>query len=99
MLDKGEIQLALFDTNIVEVETEDHIRYILRRNPVRAEELKKNRESKIEYITEFAAKQNLYLKEHKRAKIETAKRKIDDKISALRLKRPLPILCKPFSLI
>lgn len=85
LIDKGEIQLALFDADIVEVESKDHIRYILRRNPIRSDEIKKNRESKINYIIEFAAKQNLYLKEHKKAKTETAQRKINDKISALRL--------------
>ncbi len=84
LIDKGKIQLALFDTDIVEVEA-DHIRYILRRNPVRSDEIKRNRESKIEYISKLIAKQNLYLKEHKRAKTEAALKKIDDKISALRL--------------
>ncbi len=93
LIDKGTIQLALFDTDIVEVQA-DHIRYILRRNPIRAEELKKNRQSKINRITEFAAKQNLYLKEHKKAKAEVAQRKTKEKISGLKMNAMLSIQSK-----
>ncbi len=94
LIDKGTIQLSLFDTDLVEVETEDHIRYILRRNPLRAEELKINRDSKINHIIEFAAKQSIYLKEHKKAKAEVAQRKVKEKISGLKMNAMLSIQSK-----
>ena len=80
------IGLELFDKDIVEVKQEDGTRYILRRNPIRAKEIKNNRDSKIEYIEEFTNGQNLYLKEHKKAKTEVSLRKIEEKISKLKLK-------------
>ncbi len=87
LLAKNIIQLELFDKEIVEVqEAEDDTRYILRRNPVRAEELKKSRDSKIEYIIELVNQKNLYLTEHPKARTEVAYRKIEEKISALKLK-------------
>lgn len=90
LLKENIIQLDLFDKNIVEV-NQDDIRYILRRNPVRAKEIKNSRDSKIEYVIEFMEKQNLYLKEHKKAKPETALRKLENKISKLKLKSILTI--------
>lgn len=86
LLNENIIQLDLFDKDIVEVSGKDGIRYILRRNPIRAEEIKNNRESKIEHIVEFIKARNLYLKEHKKAKSEVALRKVEDKISRLKLK-------------
>lgn len=41
------IQLSLFDSKIAEVEDEG-VRYILRKNPIRKEEIKKNREQRLE---------------------------------------------------
>ena len=72
LISKNVLQLDLFAEKIIEVKTQDNIRYILRRNPVRAEELKKNRQSKIDNVTSFISKQNIYLKEHKKAKPEVA---------------------------
>jgi len=87
LLAKNIIQLELFDKEIVEVqEAEDDTRYILRRNPVRAEELKKSRDSKIEYIIELVNQKNLYLTEHPKARTEVAYRKIEEKYQALKTK-------------
>ena len=94
LIDKGTIQLSLFDTDLVEVETEDHLRYILRRNPFRAEEIRENRQSKINHIMEFAAKQSLYLTEHKKAKTETAQRKVEEKIFKLKMNAILSVQSK-----
>jgi hypothetical protein len=44
------IQLSLFEENLCEV-IEDNIRYILRKNPVRAKEISDNRKSKVEKLT------------------------------------------------
>ena len=80
------LQLDLFAKEIIEVTTEDNIRYILRRNPYRAEALKQNRQSKIDNVISFISEQNTYLKEHKRAKPDVALRKVNKKISKLKLK-------------
>jgi len=77
----------LFAEKMIEVKTEDNIRYILRRNPIRAEELKSNRQSKIDKIKAFVSEQNIYLKEHKRAEPEVALRKINALVSKLKLKK------------
>lgn len=86
LLKKDIIQLELFDKDIVEVKQEDGTRYILRRNPIRAKEIKGNRDSKINYTADFVKEENLYLKEHKKAKPEVSLRKIEEKISKLKLK-------------
>jgi transposase len=86
LISENVLQLDLFAEKIIEVKTEDNIRYILRRNPVRAEELKKNRQAKIDNVTSFISEQNIYLKEHKKAKPEVALKKINAKISKLKLK-------------
>jgi len=81
------LQLSLFDTEIWEIKettTDWIIRYIFRRNPIRAEEISKNRTEKEISIQKFIDKQNEYLKEHHKAWIETVINKINDKISKLK---------------
>ena len=85
LLKKNILQLELFDKDIVEVKQANGTRYILRRNAIRAKEIKENRESKINYITDYVNENNLYLKEHKKAKPEVALRKIAEKITKLKL--------------
>lgn len=89
LISQNVIQLDLFAEKIVEVETEDKTRYILRKNPVRAEELKKNRQSKIGNIIAFISEQNEYLELHKKAQPETALKKVNEKIAKLKLKNIL----------
>ena len=84
------IQLGLFDTELVEV-TDNNIRYILRRNPVRANEIKESRESKLASVETHIQKQNQYLLEHPKAKVETAKIKIDKIIAKVRMDKYLSI--------
>jgi len=78
------IDYELFDKEIVEVENEN-IRYILRRNPIRANEIEENRNSKIGLIETLLTKKNLYLKEHPRAKCQISSQHITDKIKSLKL--------------
>jgi len=78
----GVIQLGLFDENLCEVE-KDSQRYILRRNPCRAEDIAKTRSSKEESIEKLVRKKNEYLSEHPGAKVETALRDINQKIEKL----------------
>ena len=66
LIKKGVFQLGLFDENLCEIEHEG-VRYVLRKNPVRAEELSKDRAAKLSAVQELAAKGNEYLKAHPRA--------------------------------
>jgi len=67
LIDKDIVQLELFDEQINEVETDDGKRYILKRNPVRAEEIAASRKSKLQSLRDFAAKKNEYLSNHRKA--------------------------------
>jgi transposase len=84
MLKDKTIDMELFDNSLCEIET-DGFRYILRRNPIRCNEIRENRNQKIEYIKRYLKKTNEYLKEHKRAKPEIADRKLMDKINRFKL--------------
>jgi transposase len=62
------------------------IRYILRRNPYRAEEMEKNRQSKIKTIEKKMNQSNQYLREHKGARVEVQKRELIKYVQKLKLK-------------
>lgn len=85
LIKSGIIEYSLFDDKVLEVET-DGVRYILRRNPIRAEEIAKSRASKQSSVQKLLEKQNTYLLEHSKAKIATALKKINVKIERLKLK-------------
>lgn len=85
LLVQGEIQMELFDETLNEVITHDGRRYILRRNPLRAEEMAATREDKKASVRQLAEEQNTYLAEHARASVEVASRKVAKKITQLKL--------------
>jgi len=72
-------QYELFTKKVSEVE-EDGVRYVLRCNPVRKEEIAKNRESKFDSIKEFADERTKYLCDHPRANAAKTLEKINAKI-------------------
>ena len=81
----GVIQYELFDATLAEIDdTENEVRYILRRNPVRCSEIRENRISKLKHLREKIAQTIEYLQEHPRAKTETHLKKM--KALAKRLK-------------
>ena len=82
---RGIIELSLFDENLCEVE-KDGVRYILRRNPCRADDIASTRLSKESKIKKLIEKKNEYLAEHSKAKIETALREVNCKIEKLNCK-------------
>jgi len=84
LMNNGVIQFELFDENLCEVEDEG-VRYILRRNPIRADEIERSRVSKVESIKKILKDKNQYLKEHKRAKVDTAIKEITKKIGRLKI--------------
>lgn len=90
LLKRGLIQYGFFDEKVCEVE-EEGIRYILRRNPVRVEEMEKSRLSKRRALEELVGEKNVYLLEHPRAKVSTALRKVRKKIQVLRQEKWLSV--------
>lgn len=85
LLVKGVFQMSLFDQELAEVESNDGIRYILRRNPVRAQEIQFSREDKFRALQNEVLAQNQYLAEHSRASIEVAFRDADKRCAQLKL--------------
>lgn len=83
MLSKGALQYELFDETVCEVEDKG-IRYVLRRNPKRAEEIAITRRSKHDAVKKFAAKCTQYLAEHPRADAKKACEKVLAKINKLK---------------
>jgi hypothetical protein len=82
---KGIIQLGLFDEDLCEVE-KDGLRYILRRNPCRADDIVATRSSKEAKIQKLIKKKNVYLAAHPKAQVKTALREIISKVKKLNCK-------------
>jgi hypothetical protein len=76
LIEAGVLEMSLFDINLCEVEHEG-IRYIFRRNPVRAEETEHARNSKLECVKKLLDQQNTYLSEHPQAQVKTALERIE----------------------
>jgi transposase len=82
LIKKNVIQYELFDDFICEA-IEGPVRYIFRRNPVRAQEIRESRQSKRHAIERFIEQQNKYLQEHNGAKEATVTKRIVEKIKKL----------------
>jgi len=93
LINKEIIQLELFEDKLIEVK-KDNVRYILRRNPVRANEINENRMNKIEAVLQEINKKNKYLREHLRAGVKPAAEKIKEKIDKLGLSKILKLEIK-----
>lgn len=83
MLDDDVIQFELFTDRVCEV-TVDDIRYVLRRNPIRAAEMQASRASKLVAIEAFVVEQTKYLAEHPKADAEKALARVSAKIARLK---------------
>lgn len=60
-------------------------RFILRRNPVRRDEIAANRTSKVQSLEQSAGELNAYLAAHPRAKVSTAVRRLEQRLKSLGL--------------
>ena len=81
------IRMSLFDENLQEViDEERNVRYILRQNPVRRDEIRATRESKVIRLKAFVKEKVEYYNTHFKAKKETMINNIDKKLSSLKLK-------------
>src|SRR5437016_3923124 len=90
LLKTGLLQMALFDDTLCEVE-QVGVRYILRRNPRRAEELAASRADKQASVETLGQQLNCYLSQHPRAKVATAQKAVRAKIVKLKLEPWLQI--------
>jgi len=85
LLRTGVLQMDLFDQEVAEVLTEEGIRYVLRRNPVRAQEMRDTRHAKLATLQAQVAKQNQYLTDHPRANAQGALQKLVARADKLRI--------------
>jgi hypothetical protein len=79
------LQMELFEENVGEVHGGDGRRYILRRNPLRQQELAQGREQKRQAVETAVQKANRYLDAHPRAQVRTHRRKLAAKIEQLNI--------------
>lgn len=85
MLNANILQYELFSEQICEVEHVDDVRYIMRRNPVRAQEIKACREDKLRTLKKLAVDRTIYLADHHRAKVATAEKTVKSKAKKLKI--------------
>jgi len=83
MLSEEIVQMELFSEQVCEVESQG-IRYVLRRNPLRAQQMAESRRSKVVAISTLVEKQNTYLAEHPKANAKKSLEKIAAKIQRLK---------------
>src|SRR5437899_10178725 len=76
LLRQGTFQMDLFDKELAEVLTDEGIRYVLRRNPMRAQEMRDTRHATLATLQAQVAKQNHYLTDHPRAHAQGALQKL-----------------------
>jgi transposase len=84
LIKDGVLQMSFFDENVCEI-SHKGVRYILRRNPIRAQEIADVRESKLSRLNNFIDQQNKYLSEHPRARVEVAQKKCLGKSRTMRI--------------
>ncbi|MFH1535531.1 MAG: IS1634 family transposase [Patescibacteria group bacterium] len=98
LLDKGTFTMSLFDEGLSEVDAKEkiivdmkkkltitkEIRYILRRNPIRALEMEETRLGKQERIKREIIKENSHLAAKPKAKVEIAEKNLKEYIERLK---------------
>jgi hypothetical protein len=85
LLRTGTFQMTLFDQELAEVLADEGLRYVLRRNPVRAQEVQDTRHAKLATLQAHVAKQNQYLTAHPRASAQRALQKLVARAQHLRI--------------
>jgi hypothetical protein len=78
------LQMSLFDQNLAEI-MDGVVRFVLRRNPRRAEEMKAVRESKLYTLSGLVEVANTYLESHPRASVVVALKALRKKANKLKL--------------
>jgi hypothetical protein len=83
LLEARLIQMELFAAELCEVERKG-VRYVLRRNPLRAAQLAASRADKQATVEQLRQDRNGYLEKHPRAKVATAEKALQAKIAQLK---------------
>ena len=83
LLSGGVLQMALFDDAVCEIQQEG-LRYVLRRNPARAEEIAASRAAKQASVEVLLQERTQYLAQHAKAKVSAAEKKVRAKIARLK---------------
>jgi hypothetical protein len=86
LIKEGKFKLNDFDDEIKEIVGEN-VRYILRRNPVRQQEISDNRKEKLNSISKSITRECEYLRSHPRASEATAVKRIMGKIKKLKINK------------
>jgi hypothetical protein len=76
---------GLFADAVPEVTTSEGVRYILRRNPLRAQEMQHVREEKYQTGQKAVEKHNRYLTDHPRAQVDVALRPLTTQCTKLQM--------------
>jgi hypothetical protein len=84
LLAAGVLQMELFAEEVCEVQ-QDGVRYVLRRNPLRAAQLAASRADKQARVERLVQERNGYLATHRRARLSTADKAVQAKIVKLRI--------------
>jgi len=84
------IQMGLFAAEVCEVEREG-VRYVLRRNPLRAEQLAASRADKQATVERLREDRNRYLEQRPRAKVATTEKALRAKIAQLKIEAWLEV--------
>jgi Transposase DDE domain len=85
LLRTGTFQMDLFDQELAEVFADEGIRYVLRRNPGRAQEVQATRHAKLATLQVRVAQHNQYLIDHPRAHAQGALQKLIARAEKLRI--------------
>ena len=88
------LQLELFDEPVSEVIGEDGRRYVLRRNPVRQQEMAQSREQKRQAVEQALRQANAYLDLHPRAQVATQRRHLSAKLERFGIEHWLQLQVK-----
>lgn len=86
LVQAGALEYGLFDEKLCEVCC-NGVRYIFRRNPVRAMEIEGNRKSKLKKVKALLEQKNAYLAEHPQAQVQTALECVWKKIERLHIEQ------------
>jgi hypothetical protein len=85
LLRTGTFHMDLFDQELAEVLADEGLRYVLRRNPVRAQEVRDTRHAKLATLQAQVAKSKQYLTDHPRANAQGAVQQLVARAKALRI--------------
>jgi hypothetical protein len=85
LLKQGTFQIGLFDEALAEVQEHTGVRYVLRRNGQRAQEMADSRQDKYQVLLAALNERNDYLAQHPRAQPEVALKKLQARMQALKV--------------